>query len=248
MTPEERFLFDLQGFLVIKNVLTPAVVAELNAIADEKFARAPGVTGAQRARPTSWAQPFVDLMDHPKTLPYLIELIGDQFRLDHDYCIFMRERDPGMGLHGGEGHEGDHWYRYRDGRMLNGLCVLTFLLTPAGPGDGGFICIPGTHKSNFISSIPRDVLTQERPAPYVVQPVADAGDALFFTEAVVHGTRTWSGKHERRALLYKYSPGYSAWSQNYYRVDQFEQLTDQQKRILAPPCVGNRQDVVQPAG
>lgn len=247
MTPEEKFLFDLQGYLVIKNVLTPAEVAELNAIADEKFPRAPGATGAQRARPTNWAQPFVDLMDHPKTLPYLIELIGAQFRLDHDYCIFMRDGDPGMNLHGGEGHEGDHWYKYRDGKMLNGLCVLTFFLTPAGPGDGGFCCIPGTHKSHFISSIPRDVLTQERAAPYVVQPVAEAGDALFFTEAVVHGTRAWRAQHERRALLYKYSPGYSAWSQNYYRIDQFAQLTEQQKRILAPPSVGNRRDVVQPA-
>ena len=52
----------------------------------------------------------------------------------------------------------------------------------------------------------------ERPAPYVVQPVVEAGDALFFTEALIHGTLTWQAKHQRRALLYKYSPGYSAWS------------------------------------
>ena len=31
MTPEEKFLFDLQGYLVIKNVLTPEEVAELAA-------------------------------------------------------------------------------------------------------------------------------------------------------------------------------------------------------------------------
>jgi hypothetical protein len=246
LTPEEKFLFDLQGYLVIKNVLTTAEVAALNAIADEKFPRAPGVTGAQRARPSSWGQPLVDLMDHPKTLPYLIELIDAKFRLDHDYCIFMQEGDGALRLHGGEGHEGDHWYKYRDGRMLNGLCVLTFFLTGAGPGDGGFCCIPGTHKSNFIGSIPGEVLRYERDAPYVVQPVVEAGDALFFTEAVVHGTLPWRAKHERRALLYKYSPGYSAWSQNYYRLDQFAQLTEQQKRILAPPCVGSRPDVVQP--
>jgi ectoine hydroxylase-related dioxygenase (phytanoyl-CoA dioxygenase family) len=247
MTPEEKFLFDLNGYLVIKNVLSPTEVAELNAIADEKFPRAAGVSGAQRARQSSWGKRFVDLIDHPTTLPYLIDLIDPQFRLDHDYCIFMREGDPGMNLHGGEGHEGDHWYRYRNGRMLNGLCVLTFFLTPAGPGDGGFCCIPGTHKSHFIESIPRDVMRQERSAPYVVQPIVEAGDVLIFTEALVHGTRTWRAGHERRALLYKYSPGYSAWSQNYYRADQFEGLTDQQRRILEPPSVGNRRDVVQNA-
>ena len=42
MTPEEKFLVDLQGYLVIKNVLTPAEVAALNAIADEKSPRPPG--------------------------------------------------------------------------------------------------------------------------------------------------------------------------------------------------------------
>src|SRR5262249_22326966 len=156
----------------------------------------------------------------------------------HDYCIFMRDGEPGGQLHGGEGHEGDHWYKYRDGVMKNGLCVITFFLTPAGAGDGGFACIPRTHKSNFISSRPREVMRFERPAPYVVQPEVEAGDALFFTEALIHGTLPWRGKQERRALLYKYSPGHSAWAQNYYSLDEYENLTEQQKRILAPPSVG----------
>ncbi|HLK56009.1 MAG TPA: phytanoyl-CoA dioxygenase family protein, partial [Chthonomonadaceae bacterium] len=111
--------------------------------------------------------------------------------------------------------------------------------------DGGFACIPGTHKSHFLNGIPREVMTWQREAPYVVQPEVEAGDALFFTEALVHGTKTWTADHERRALLYKYSPGYSAWSQNYYRLDEFEDLSEQQKRLLAPPSVGSRPDVIQ---
>jgi ectoine hydroxylase-related dioxygenase (phytanoyl-CoA dioxygenase family) len=157
----------------------------------------------------------------------------------------MHEGDKGGGLHGGEGHEGDHWYKYRDGVMRNGLCVVTYFLTPAAEGDGGFACIPGTHKSHFNASIPPEVRRFERPAHYVVQPAVEAGDALFFTEALIHGTMTWRARHERRALLYKYSPGHSAWSQNYYDLSQFENLTDQQRRILAPPSVGRRPDVVQ---
>jgi hypothetical protein len=247
MTPEEKFLFDLHGYLVIKNVLTPEEVAELNAIADEKFPRPDGVAGRQSSRVTGWGPQFVALMDRPNILPYLTELIDSKFRLDHDYCIFMREGDTGGSLHGGEGHEGDHWYKYRDGVMRNGLCVITFFLTPARAGDGGFCCIPGTHKSNFLSAIPREVMRFERPAPYVVQPEVEAGDALFFTEALIHGTLPWRAKHERRALLYKYSPGYSAWSQRYYNLDDFPELTEQQRRILAPPSVGNRPNVIQPA-
>ncbi len=37
MTFEEKFMFDLEGYLMVKNVLTPEEVAELNAIADEVF-------------------------------------------------------------------------------------------------------------------------------------------------------------------------------------------------------------------
>jgi ectoine hydroxylase-related dioxygenase (phytanoyl-CoA dioxygenase family) len=129
--------------------------------------------------------------------------------------------------------------------MRNGLCVITFFLTPAREGDGGFACIPGSHKSNFISSLPTDVRRFERKAHYVVQPAVEAGDALFFTESVIHGTLPWRAPHERRALLYKYSPGYSAWSQNYYDPEEFETLTDQQRRILAPPSVGRRPNVVE---
>ncbi len=245
MTPEEKFLFDLQGYLVIKNVLTPEEVAELNALADEKFPRVPGKPD-RRGRVSTWGPAARALIDHPKTLPYLLTLIDSKFRLDHDYCIFMDPGAPGSNLHGGEGHEGDHWYKYRDGQMTNGLCVITFFLAPAAEGDGGFACIPGTHKSNFLDAIPREVLRLERPAPYVVQPVVEAGDALFFTEALVHGTLPWMAAHERRALLFKYSPGYSAWSQKYYSPDDYTSLTDQQRRIISPPSVGNRPDVVQP--
>jgi ectoine hydroxylase-related dioxygenase (phytanoyl-CoA dioxygenase family) len=247
MTPEEKFLFDLHGYLVVKNVLTAAEVAELNAIADEKIAAVPAGRSGRRARISVWGQPYQALMDHPKVLPYLLTLIDSKFRLDHDYCIFMREGDAGGSLHGGEGHEGDHWYKYRDGVIKNGLTVVTYFLTPAAEGDGGFVCIPGTHKTNFLSAIPPDVLRFERQVPYVVQPAVEAGDALIFTEALVHGTHPWRAKHERRALLYKFSPGHSAWSQNYYSPDDYEGLTEQQRRILAPPSVGQRPDVVSPA-
>ena len=37
MTPEEKFILDLQGYLVIKNVLTDAELAELNEVAGSKF-------------------------------------------------------------------------------------------------------------------------------------------------------------------------------------------------------------------
>ena len=64
------------------------------------------------------------------------------------------------GLHGGSHlrHSwSDHWYRYQDGLMRNGLTVITFFLTDAADGDGGFACVPGSHKSNYLDLLPPDV-------------------------------------------------------------------------------------------
>src|SRR5690348_2177137 len=81
MTPEEKFLFDLHGYLIIKNVLTPDEVARLNALADEKFPPVPGKLD-RRTRVSTWSPATTALIDHPKILPYLLTLIDSSFRLD----------------------------------------------------------------------------------------------------------------------------------------------------------------------
>ena len=246
MTPEEKFMFDLEGYLLLRSVLTVDEVAELNAVADRVYTDVYSDTGVKRTSTISkWSRAYQNLIDHPKVVPYLVELVGPKFRIDHDYCIFMRKGGRRGRLHGGAidhitHRNADHWYKWRDGVMRNGLTVVTYFLAPAGPGDGGFCCIPGSHKSNFVTNLPDDVRNFERAAHYVTQPEAEAGDAVIFTEALVHGTMPWTADHERRTLLYKYSPGHSAWSKDYYRLEDYEDLTEQQKRIMASPSVGSR--------
>ena len=58
--------------------------------------------------------------------------------------------------------------------------------------------------------------TYQRTAHYVRQVEAEAGDLIIFTEALVHGTMEWTAEHERRSLLYKFSPGHSSWASTYY--------------------------------
>ena len=87
MTGEEKFAVDLEGYLVIKNVLTNDEVAELNAIIDK---------GDLQGPPSLWGEPFRRLIDHPNILPYLIEMLGPHVRLDHDYALFM-EKGQGRG-------------------------------------------------------------------------------------------------------------------------------------------------------
>lgn len=245
MTPEEKFVFDLEGYFVIKGVLDAAEVAEMNAFVAD---------GRPEGPPSLWGEPFKKLIDHSKVMPYLLELIGPYVRLDHDYAIFMDQGQSRGRLHGGEdggrpgGAEGDHWYKYWDGVMRNGLCVMSYMLADAAEGDGGFACVPGSHKSRFLGEIPAAVRSFETPAHYVVQPAVKAGDALFFTEALVHGTAPWTAAHQRRSLLFKYSPGHSAWSPRYPDAADYGELSERQRRMLLPPSIGKRPRVDEAEG
>ena len=239
LTEEQKFLFDLRGYLVLKNVLTADECGELIALADDIWPRQPDDGAYRRFNGISrWHQRFVELMDHETLLPYLIELVGSRLRIDHDYCIFMRQHAKHNPLHGGPWrYETDHWYRYHDGVMRNGLTVATWNLTDASPGAGGFVCVPGSHKSNFLQHMPRDVARFERDVDWVAQPSMDAGDVLIFTEALIHGTAEWTAEHERRTLLYKYSPPHSSWAKRLYDPADYPQATERQRRLMAPPSV-----------
>ena len=250
MSDEEKFEFDLGGYLVIREVLSSVEVAELNALADEAWSGEYDEAGFRSTDNVSrWGPHFRDLIDHPGIIAYLVDLLGPKFRIDHDYCIFTRRGTTRLGLHGGPSPQydigGDHWYRYFDGTIRNGLTVFSYCLSDAGPGDGGFTCVPGSHKTNLSEGMPADVATFERAAHYVYQPTVRAGDVIVFTEALIHGTMVWNADHERRSLLYKYSPGHSSWSGTYYDPVDYPGATDQQIRIMAPPSVGNRPDSVQ---
>ena len=248
-TDEEKFRFDLQGFIVLRGVLTRAECTLLSKLSDTAWPRQPGDGAFRRTEAISrWGGAFLNLIDHPCVLPYLVELIGPRLRADHDYCIFMRSGADGQNIHGGPmRYESDHWYHYHDGVIRNGLMVATWVLNDAGPGDGGFVCIPGSHKTNFIDAVPRDVLTQEYRPDYVIQPELRAGDVLLFTEALIHGTATWRGSQERRALLYKYSPPHSSWAKVPYNLQHYPNASPQQQRLMAPASVEDHAKVLNPA-
>ncbi|MGB0997638.1 MAG: phytanoyl-CoA dioxygenase family protein [Pseudomonadales bacterium] len=246
LSDEEKFRFDLEGYLVIPGVLSAEECAVLSQQSDHVWPRQAQDPAFRRTASVSlWGADFRNLMDHPKVLPYLIELIGPRVRLDHDYAIYMRHGADSQPIHGGpRRYESDHWYHYNNGTMRNGLMVATWALTDAGPNDGGFVCVPGSHKTNFIDRLPEAVQNQQVMPEYVRQPIVKAGDVILFTEALMHGTRAWQGDHERRVLLFKYSPPHSSWAKQGYDLAAYPEATAQQQRLMAPPSVEDHAKVI----
>src|SRR5689334_10251001 len=244
MTDEERYLFDLMGYLIVENVLNADELAELNEAIDRR-----NVWEEQKQRQEGphynalkmhigplldWGDPFRRLMKHPAVLEYLRHLIGEKMRLDHEYAIFMKQGGEENRLHGGgTPYDPAQYYHYRNDRMYNGLTVVTFALTDANEGDGGFCCVPGSHKSNI--PLPPEFRSTERRGPWLAQPPVRAGDVLIFTEALTHGTMPWTAARERRALLYKFSPGHQSWGNRYRTAD--ETMDETLRLLLEPPYV-----------
>lgn len=240
MTEEEKYILDLKGYLVLRSVLSPAEVAEINAVIDrllpdwhiksqsghiltgfddeaagaENKDRTKNPTGLYSGRLLDWGEPLRNLVGHDKILPYMIELIGPSLRLDHQYAILMRAKPESAGhmLHcGGTPYDPVHSYHLRDGRCFSGISTVSYALTDVPPDGGGFCCIPGSHKSSVRP--PRHFMDVSDPADCVVHVPLNKGDAVIFTEALTHGALPWKSETdgERRAVLFKYCPGHMQW-------------------------------------
>lgn len=237
MTDQERYLFDLQGFLVVENALDADSLAALNALIDDKLAEAAEEKSTYRfGSPIGWGPPTRALIDNPRITPYLAALLGEQFRLDHDYCDVIRSGKGPIGttLHGGAApFDPTAYYRYDNGKMHNGLTVVAYNLHDVAPGDGGFAAVPGSHKSNV--PLPREWRELDEPQAFVRRVTGPAGCAILFTEALAHGTLPWRGQNERRTLFMKYNPHPLSWAVPRYDSLSFSDLTDAQRRILEGP-------------
>jgi hypothetical protein len=235
MTDLQKYLFDLQGFLVVEDALSESECDEMNRLIDEKH---PGVDEETKNMHSGgflkWGQPFVDLLDHEAIMPLLRFILGDGFRLDHYYAIRLQKGADRLGLHGGNRpYDPPEYYHFRNDRMYNGLTVVAWCLTDCGPDEGGFCCIPGSHKGNFPT--PREVYEQHIESPAVTVPKAPAGSVLIFTEALTHGTAPWTADHERRSLLNKYSPSQQSWSKKYMQPPPGVVMTERQKLLFEKP-------------
>lgn len=234
MTEAEKYEFDLNGVIVYRNVLAPDLVRKMNKIIDAKYkSEFPWTIEFIEDDPC-----FMELMENPLTIRILRVMLGDWFRLDHTYGLQMKAgvTPPMDNLHGGPRWcQGEHQYHWVHGKMYNGLVVVMYAMEDVNEGDGGLICVPGSHKGNVSSY--RPPVTSH----LVKNPALKAGDMLIFTEALIHGTRQWTSPNRRRSLFYKYSPGYSCWA----APDAMQTLlpratSEMQKALLRVPGVGAR--------
>jgi len=239
LRPIDRYVFDVRGYLVFDQALDRRTVARLRQVIDAQgLSPADETIERQRfgqgGRMFTWDSAFADLIDHPLALAVVSELIGPYVRLDHAYGITMRPGTAGLGLHGpAQPFDASQYYLHRMGAMRSGLLTLSWALCDAEPGEGGFGCIPGSHRAS--QPLPRGAES------LVVEVPQKAGSLLVFTEALMHCTIPWNGAGTRWSVLFKYSPGSTAWDPTPAApAEVVAGMSPRQQRFFQPPSVGGR--------
>lgn len=238
-SPMEEYLYDLQGFIILRQALSREEVAACNEVIDRVPAgleRGEWWGNVQRedhsyARGRSYQQiyeagePFERLIDHPSYINYLLRFVGGQGTFDYRHGpLFIDEnfvtcRGPGdaIPIHsGGHDHSRKQSYTYANGRFQSGQVNVLIALTDTGPGDGETMLIPGSHKSNIVHPALLERDRQEWVTGGSVDGVEgalriymDAGDAIVFVDACCHGSAEKTTPGERRFSVYRYG---STWN------------------------------------
>ncbi|MDA0709569.1 MAG: phytanoyl-CoA dioxygenase family protein [bacterium] len=247
MSNEDNYAFDIAGFLHIPGVLTKPEISRVNAAicAAGKLSGMLGWEPGQR-------DPFRELLVHPQLVWVLNQIIGPGFRLDREPEIWCRETCDGHApLSGGnEPREpGAAYYHQNHRRYCEGVRVI-WALEDIPAQSGGFVLVPGTHKSNVAT--PESVANGTDDSDYVCQPALKAGDLLIVGLSVLQGIRPWLGQGSPRLLTYEFvgravirSPGIGAKSACEPRSDWMEALTPEQRASLYKP--GYRDTVPPPS-
>jgi len=213
---EDRFLFDLQGFLLLRGVLSQAECAayleKLYELEEREYAdqwqQAVALSG-RRTKETNVSyqtrlnglprlDPLFDrLIDHTRVLPYLKEFVGEP-QLINTWSISKENGCDQGGWHRGVPTDD---YAYNNGRIRSRMFNVVFLLTDNGPQDGCIAALPGAHKSNFDLQW-RQYRGLDMPGAVAV--TGQAGDVFMFSETVVHNGLPKSTDGVRTNLYYNY--------------------------------------------
>ena len=126
-------------------------------------------------------------------------------------------------MHGGHrgGRVNFRYYVHGD-QIYTGLTVVSFTLQEIAEEDGGFACIPGSHKCDF--HVPPD--DHKRlfaiDGPLVRNIAAPKGSAIIFTETLAHGAASWQGDEPRYGVFFKYNDRAATYGYRPYRLPSKE--------------------------
>ena len=202
MKQEYVYEFDLNGYIIIPAAITSSHLQRLQTYWSEHL-----TDHLLHDVNFDWGDEWRALIDLEAVYRFLDIVYRSKFRLDHMFCVDERFVSSGGNLH----HEADlfddgiyYWVKNR--RIHSGLVAVQYAISDLSETENHFCCIPGSHRANF------PVLDRYRyivDNPLLRHIFLRAGDALIFSEALVHGTCQVEHSGQRRSVFARYMNNHS---------------------------------------
>ena len=223
MTSEQKFFFDLRGWILLPSVLSEAEIEETKT---EVYA------GARQ----SYEGSLQKLLDHPAIVGILSEVLSEEPFVKEDCYGFRCEgsfttvRPPGWSKSergdGGLPHvvrppqqANAMRYQVAGGKIFAGLTRVVWELEEVKAGSGGTSFLSGSHKAHFnyggpdpyrpnISDSPWEMSMRATMDDYSCPP----GSVVIFTESLVHAANDWTNPDNPRCAVFNcYNSIWAQW-------------------------------------
>ena len=215
---EFDYEFDLNGYVVLKNIINKKKINKINNILkslEEKkptelppnifFGKKKNRSEAYMSNILETDKEFEKLAIIPKVLKIMKHLTSNFFRLNHTVAMTKFKKNTYTHLH--MGNMPNHpkiFYFVKNAKIFSNVTKVLFPIFNNTEKDGGFAVIPGSHKSNFKRPYNNNPKNNKLLEYVNTKP----GDAVIFTEALAHGSMINKTGNIRRILTYCYSVGY----------------------------------------
>ena len=231
VTDAEKFLFDIQGYLILPSAIDGSLVAALDRAVvqnealdhDESWAEGLPIISHQnfikdhnfdengKPRDCAGTEHLVRLNGLPRLDPVFDQFIGHPSVIPY-IKEFMCEPQLintwSISKYQGRAATGWHHglpieeYTVRNGLIRSPMLNVVTMLTPNHPGDGCFIVIPGSHKKSF--NLNPQWRTAGLNTPGAIEITGDPGDVMVFTEALTHAGAAKTTARRRTTLQYNH--------------------------------------------
>ena len=223
MTEEQKFFFDLRGWILLPSVLDEGEIEEMKEI----------VYGGAKQ---SYEPPLDRLLDHPAIVGILSEILAeDPFVKDDAYGFrcegsFTTIRPPGWDVSARSDNGLPHAvrppqqanamrYQVAGGKIFSSLTRVVWELEPAKSGQGATSFLSGSHKAHFNYGGPNKWSPNINGSPWEesMREVMDdytcpAGSVVIFTESLIHAANDWTNPDNGRCAVFNcYNSIWAQW-------------------------------------
>ncbi|HVF11080.1 MAG TPA: phytanoyl-CoA dioxygenase family protein [Abditibacteriaceae bacterium] len=252
-TPLEDYLFDLRGFLILREALAPDEVAKLNdhidAVPTLERGQWHGAVHRQDQPESSGINlhqvyeagvPFEALIDHPSWISHVTRYVGgdDGLFIDENF-VNLRGIGTAIQLHSGAHKRRIRTqFRFHNNEFRCGQINVLMALSDIGSGDGATMVIPGSHKSNLMHPQYQPGYGGDTSVDGVegaIEVHLKSGDAIVFVDALSHGSAQRVNPGQRRIAIYRYGPHWGNTRYGYLPSRELlERLTPERRNIVQP--------------